>query len=44
MSGEKRGKWLEEGRYEKGRENEYDGELEKEGEGFLKEVEVDWEE
>ena len=41
---EKTPKWLEERTYEKQAQNEYDPQLEKEREAFLKQLEVDWEE
>ena len=44
MSREKTPKWLEERTYEKQTQNEYDPQLEKEREAFLKQLEVDWEE
>ena len=37
-------KWLEERTYEKQTQNEYDPQLEKEREAFLKQLQVDWEE
>ncbi|MGX0446654.1 plasmid replication initiation protein [Staphylococcus epidermidis] len=37
-------KWLEERTYEKTTHNEYDLQLEKEREDFLKQLEVDWKE
>ncbi|MEJ7351184.1 RepB family plasmid replication initiator protein, partial [Staphylococcus epidermidis] len=44
ISREKTPKWLEERTYEKQTKNEYDPELEKEREAFLKQLKVDWEE
>lgn len=44
ISREKTPKWLEERTYEKQTQNEYDPQLEKEREAFLKQLEVDWEE
>nr|WP_210133973.1 RepB family plasmid replication initiator protein [Staphylococcus sp. GDY8P168P-1] len=44
ISLEKTPKWLEERTYEKTTQNEYDQQLEKEREAFLKQLEVDWEE
>ena len=44
ISREKTPKWLEERTYEKPTHNEYDPQLEKEREAFLKQLEVDWEE
>ena len=44
VSREKTPKWLEERTYEKQTQNEYDPQLEKEREAFLKQLEVDWEE
>lgn len=41
---EKTPKWLEERTYEKQTQNEYDPQLEKEREAFLKQLQVDWEE
>ncbi|MGC9678489.1 replication protein Rep, partial [Staphylococcus warneri] len=41
---EKTPKWLEERTYEKTTQNEYDPQLEKEREAFLKQLQVDWEE
>ena len=40
---EKTPKWLEERTYEKQTQNEYDPQLEKEREAFLKQLQVDWE-
>ncbi len=44
ISREKTPKWLEERTYEKTTQNEYDPQLEKEREAFLKQLQVDWEE
>ena len=44
ISREKTPKWLEERTYEKQTQNEYDPQLEKEREAFLKQLQVDWEE
>ncbi|MBT9373455.1 replication initiation protein [Staphylococcus epidermidis] len=44
ISREKTPKWLEERTYEKPTHNEYDPQLEKEREAFLRQLEVDWEE
>ena len=44
VSREKTPKWLEERTYEKQTQNEYDPQLEKEREAFLKQLQVDWEE
>ena len=44
ISREKTPKWLEERTYEKQTKNEYDPQLEKEREAFLKQLKVDWEE
>ncbi|HGS2937989.1 TPA: replication initiation protein, partial [Streptococcus pneumoniae] len=44
ISREKTPKWLEERTYEKPTQNEYDPQLEKEREAFLKQLQVDWEE
>ncbi|MFJ7079019.1 RepB family plasmid replication initiator protein, partial [Streptomyces sp. NPDC098781] len=44
ISREKTPKWLEERTYEKQTQNEYDPQLEKEREAFLKKLQVDWEE
>ena len=41
---EKTPKWLEERTYEKPTHNEYDPQLEKDRETFLKQLEVDWKE
>ncbi len=43
ISREKTPKWLEERTYEKTTQNEYDPQLEKEREAFLKQLQVDWE-
>ena len=44
ISREKTPKWLEERTYEKQTQNEYDPQLEKEREAFLKQLQTDWEE
>ncbi|WP_265365500.1 replication initiation protein [Staphylococcus epidermidis] len=44
ISREKTPKWLEDRTYEKPTQNEYDPQLEKEREAFLKQLQVDWEE
>ncbi|MGC9678513.1 replication initiation protein [Staphylococcus warneri] len=44
ISREKTPKWLEERTYEKQTQNEYDPQLEKEREAFLKQLQADWEE
>lgn len=44
MSHEKTPKWLQKCTYEKPTQNEYDPQLEKVREAFLKQLEVDWEE
>ena len=44
ISREKTPKWLEERTYEKQTQTEYDPQLEKEREAFLKQLKVDWEE
>ncbi|MBM0786665.1 replication protein [Staphylococcus epidermidis] len=44
MSREKMPKWLQERTYEKPTQNEYDSQLEKEREDFLRQLEVEWEE
>ena len=44
ISREKTPKWLEDRTYEKTTQNEYDPQLEKEREAFLKQLQVDWEE
>ncbi|MCT6538554.1 RepB family plasmid replication initiator protein, partial [Staphylococcus aureus] len=44
ISREKTPKWLEERTYEKTPQREYDPQLEKEREAFLKQLEMNWEE